>query len=1814
MDTKEPLIQLEPRPSFNGHDVKSSNNNNLHHSSIDTTTTTVTTVTHKRQGRQGKHHGHLASHTASLAQVDPVSAESVEQFIGPRFTLDNAFKLDPTLPRQFPEAMLNTQQLHAVSDSTAPGPATTTTPELLLNSVHHTSRFLYITTSDDALHRYSWDNLEKNGGASVADSSVSGVLDALSAGHVSEDDAAQMIYNQQVQKSKIQVAPHTAQAHSVNAHVCVTPAETALRDCEPLPKHIRERVEQLYDARCDCFRNLRDLPRRLAGRFHSAIVIHHNVGNKYYQPPPGDFGPCTSTDSWLGNSLVTEAKHSHYLRCEAEVLEHQYDRRTKVQTAKVCTWYYANTEDKFQDALQILLFGQHLVAVFKHGITVLFNFSNMMKLLDNRSQHFGRYDGTRVHIPAEPDSKLANYLTSDVIVSYRDRSLFLYGRGKYTGWNLRAFVIKRVDQWPKMQSMEEDPDVESYTPESTKEAVCSTLPYKMAIGCDSRREQISMCESESWYKLTMSATDLRMQPNRVVMNASDESLGVEYSMSGGSDYTNMIVSSNDEVLCLWKADYHKLGSKLLVYKLREQLSRALLNVQLCVPSIRPKIQGTRYHMRRHPTTLQSASFSDDSQRVAVLYENSISNFADSDKVLLDLALVVYDMSGKVIADVSSLLKDMCNPDDNGTVAGSIGQCIVKFAPRSTNILVCLLDKYICALDTDAQRVVWRYRHRPKKGGGSGFGVFQYVWVADSQASCVVIRGLGPALLTVLTQLHKHTVTDTEEDVVFASPLSYPNLEDAQPDPLAVAWHPTEIGSKEQFTLRVLVQNCRYGQPAKLSFATVDIDRHHIRQQYEEEEAREIHMSHRDRFKLFKLSLQPYTFPCDADVCVAFGLADGRLVTHNGAVIDLHALEQVSRMDVGPTNVFGRQPQPKCIIDRGRGERAFSPSGKCVDLRTGETLWDNNSIPKQCGKIVAASPDGAWVLRAREYHKDEHFSTVCPLLCDGYTGLPLRRLIDHSSIEYKYLRLEATIPTEKKVDGIESLLLQALEAAHSPAETKADQDSKSDTVDAKHNADDVKSVVKCYATYALLFHACYRGDTKIAMACIELGGLNPLWTPPAGTTQNGQRAHALAIAIAFKHGSLVLRLVTHISSADRLHPRRLAPIMRVFDFADIRSRHAPDSTWFKQRLSPVPRYAPADDAPAPEPNASEKFWAKAITSLRATAPPLSCFEVLADKYPGALMSLLEHTSNADLSHPCMQPSVAPREPLLLVPLPLFEASGATLSADSQQPQLVRAHMRTLDYNACNTSSVHSIWHQDIEAAKENAPDPDSLVTVRARHVVSGLPLTGWNQPNRPLFGDRSLGAPDPHTTDTTGLISAREYLEHHPLDALLKAGLKSAFGTECVRRAVDYKWTAFARQVYLQRMATYFLFLLCYVLATVQFGFEPYSAIWDSDEFTDASGQDIIHSQWVWSCVRVLLETAVLVFGIHYALVEYRQFCREPSAKAYLTDPWNILDVTSCILIAVLVPLHISDSTRRFPVQSVLSVLLWVKSLHYARGFFSTGPFIRMLVEIGAGTTSFMLILVVVLCGFAQAFLLVFHSPDSANAFASDYASWTVLLRVYQLMLGDADMDEIRAADFPGLAVALYVAFTLIVVILMLNLLIALMSSIFERVHENVEAEWYLERTEIILELERSHIQQYIDDAGSDSNTAELLPPPESAAVRSVSPSDNPYLPYLHVLQMVDESDEVQKPTAPVTREEFLDRTSAMMEDLSQSADHMDAAAAARAAADAAAVDEKLQRMQQVLQSAFDQKLQLLLDELKRQSADVPYNDAQRQSVSQSENQ
>jgi hypothetical protein len=132
----------------------------------------------------------------------------------------------------------------------------------------------------------------------------------------------------------------------------------------------------------------------------------------------------------------------------------------------------------------------------------------------------------------------------------------------------------------------------------------------------------------------------------------------------------------------------------------------------------------------------------------------------------------------------------------------------------------------------------------------------------------------------------------------------------------------------------------------------------------------------------------------------------------------------------------------------------------------------------------------------------------------------------------------------------------------------------------------------------------------------------------------------------------------------------------------------------------------------------------------------------------------------------------------------------------------------------------------------------------------------------------------------------------------------------------------------------------------------------------------------------------------------------------------------------------------------------------------------MIIRIGVDIRFFLLVLLLVLLGFSQAFWLL-SSMDSAAPFGTVPSS---LLNSFLFMLGNFNA-EFDGTASPVIATMLLVLFLLFMSILMLNLLIALMGESFNRVSSNGLGFWRLELASTLLE------QRHLLSENFDENAA-----------------------------------------------------------------------------------------------------------------------------------
>lgn len=136
------------------------------------------------------------------------------------------------------------------------------------------------------------------------------------------------------------------------------------------------------------------------------------------------------------------------------------------------------------------------------------------------------------------------------------------------------------------------------------------------------------------------------------------------------------------------------------------------------------------------------------------------------------------------------------------------------------------------------------------------------------------------------------------------------------------------------------------------------------------------------------------------------------------------------------------------------------------------------------------------------------------------------------------------------------------------------------------------------------------------------------------------------------------------------------------------------------------------------------------------------------------------------------------------------------------------------------------------------------------------------------------------------------------------------------------------------------------------------------------------------------------------------------------------------------------------------------------GFEHAGYLVRLILEVISGIKYFMLILVITIVGFSISFILMFNvgsnlKPDEDEV----YGRANMILYVFAMMLGDFDTETFAAAASAALTWILFIVFMFLVFIVMLNLLIAIMGDIFDRIQENSREQFLYGRAKIILEFE-----------------------------------------------------------------------------------------------------------------------------------------------------
>lgn len=138
--------------------------------------------------------------------------------------------------------------------------------------------------------------------------------------------------------------------------------------------------------------------------------------------------------------------------------------------------------------------------------------------------------------------------------------------------------------------------------------------------------------------------------------------------------------------------------------------------------------------------------------------------------------------------------------------------------------------------------------------------------------------------------------------------------------------------------------------------------------------------------------------------------------------------------------------------------------------------------------------------------------------------------------------------------------------------------------------------------------------------------------------------------------------------------------------------------------------------------------------------------------------------------------------------------------------------------------------------------------------------------------------------------------------------------------------------------------------------------------------------------------------------------------------------------------------------------MWLKFLYFLRIFSGTGYYIRILFVVCYDVRYFLLLLIFTFIAFGEAFQSISDIADDGGF--TGYLGG--ISYVYRMVLGDFSVDDFNK-NAPLFLWIIFIASTIINMIIMLNLLIAIISDSFTKINEKSEQASYREKAGIIAE-------------------------------------------------------------------------------------------------------------------------------------------------------
>ncbi|XP_035987377.1 transient receptor potential cation channel subfamily V member 1-like [Fundulus heteroclitus] len=297
--------------------------------------------------------------------------------------------------------------------------------------------------------------------------------------------------------------------------------------------------------------------------------------------------------------------------------------------------------------------------------------------------------------------------------------------------------------------------------------------------------------------------------------------------------------------------------------------------------------------------------------------------------------------------------------------------------------------------------------------------------------------------------------------------------------------------------------------------------------------------------------------------------------------------------------------------------------------------------------------------------------------------------------------------------------------------------------------------------------------------------------------------------------------------------------------------------------------------------------------------------------------------------------------------------------------------------------------------------------------------------------------------------------------------------EPLQSLLQNKWKKFASKLFLINFLSYMLYLVIFTsVAFYRKDGEPPFAINDPEDYLSFVGELIV----VLGALRFLYKS----------ITQFQR--RPPQIRTLFTNGFSdILFFLQAVLLLLCAILYCSGCREYVGLLVLALALAWVSLLYYARGVKQLGIYNVMMQRMILGDLlHFLCIYSVLLFGFSTAVVALIKEPSGTvrtnetlvpeGDFKSDPSGCRkpgyddmrhTMMELFKFTIGMGDLEFTDHVDYKSVFYILLICYIVLTYILMLNMLIALMGNTVERISEQSETIWNLQRAFAILDMERA---------------------------------------------------------------------------------------------------------------------------------------------------